>query len=461
MISKSNMRVALINLPWEVRGRFGVRAGSRWPFTAPLAPEGHLPYIPFPFFLAICAAVLKKDGIEVLLIDAVAQKFGIDAIIEKIKSFSPSLIVAETSTPSFENDLFLLKKIKEKFAQGFMALAGPHATVFSKEILESYPIVDYVFRGEYEEAAAELARHLATGLMLDEVRGLSYRAHGRLRINPCRESIKVLDELPWPERAALPMERYHDGFCQMPFPSVQMLSSRGCPFACTFCLWPQVIYNERRIRFRNPITVVDEMEYLVKEYNFKAVYFDDDCFNVDKRHVLEIAGEIKKRGLSVPWSAMARADLMDEETLDALAASGFYAVKYGVESVSQAVLEGIKKNIDLKKTRQMIYKTKERGIKVHLTFCLGLPGETKKTIQDMKSFVCELNPDSCQFSYATPFPGTEYFRQVQERGELLSEKWSDYDGNAKCIVKTEELSACDLEEARKELERLFKDNKVV
>jgi radical SAM superfamily enzyme YgiQ (UPF0313 family) len=450
------MRVVLVNLPWEVRGRFGVRAGSRWPFTAPPVPKGHLPYIPFPFFLATAAAVLKKDGVEVLLLDSIAQELNINETIEKIKFFSPTLIVVETSTPSFDNDLFLIKKMKECLVPGSVALVGPHATVFSQQILEHYPVIDYVFRGEYEGTLLDLVRHLATGSKLSQVRGLSYRESGQVLENPRRLSIEPLDELPWPERASLPLERYHDGFCQMPFPSVQMLSSRGCPFACTFCLWPQVIYNERRIRLRNPRAVVDEMEYLVKEYHFKAVYFDDDCFNVDKNHVLGIAGEIKKRKLSVPWSAMARADLMDEGTLDVLAGSGFYAVKYGVESVSQAVLEGIKKNIDLKKTRQMIQATKDQGIKVHLTFCLGLLGETKETIRAMKSFIQELKPDSCQFSYATPFPGTEYFRQVEERGELLSEEWSDYDGNVKCIVKTGELSACDLEEAKKDLELLFK-----
>ena len=157
----------------------------------------------------------------------------------------------------------------------------------------------------------------------------------------------------------------------------------------------------------------------------------------------------------VPWAAMARADLMDEELLKALVASGLYAIKYGIESADQNILDFCKKNMDLNKTYQIIKLTRKLGIKVHLTFCLGLPKETKQSVQKTIRFIQDSQPDSLQVSFATPFPGTEYFRYVNDKGYLLSDNWSDYDGNSKCVIKTQELGCRDLERIRIALNNNF------
>jgi radical SAM superfamily enzyme YgiQ (UPF0313 family) len=125
--------------------------------------------------------------------------------------------------------------------------------------------------------------------------------------------------------------------------------------------------------------------------------------------------------------------------------AGLYAIKYGMESADQNLLNFCKKNMDLDKAYRIIKVTKKLGIKVHLTFCLGLPGETRQTIQKTISFIQEVQPDSLQFSFATPFPGTEYFAYLEQKGWILSKDWSDYDGKYKCIINTQELSGADLE----------------
>jgi len=449
------MRIILANPPWNENGRFGVRAGSRWPFTSQPEGDGYISYIPFPFFLAYTTSLLKKENKEVRLIDAIAEKIDEQKLIEEIKSYNPELVVIETSTPSFKNDLRIIQNIHLNLPDCQIAICGPHPSVFPDQILREYNFINYILIGEYEYTLLDLVNHLENNLGLQSILGLAYWEDGKIRINNPRSTIDNLDNLPWPEREDVPVYKYNDGFAGLPTPNVQMWASRGCPFQCIYCLWPQTMYREHRYRKRNPIDVLDEMEYLLKRFNFKAVYFDDDVFNINKMHVLGICKEIQRRKIAIPWAAMARADLMDEALLESMVDTGLYAIKYGIESVNQNILNSCKKNMDLKRTREIIKLTKKLDIKVHLTFCLGLPGETRKTVNETVRFIQEAYPDSFQFSFATPFPGTGYFKYVEEKGYLVSKDWSDYDGNYKCVVKTDELSDEDLERIRIALNNNF------
>lgn len=442
------MQIVLLNLPWNKDGYQGVRAGSRWPFTSKPQNDGQLLYIPFPFFLAYATALLKKKNKSAKLIDAIAERIKEPELFLKIKDYNPQLIVVETSTPSFKNDLRIIYEIHQQLPDSKIALCGPHASIFPQEILNSYSFIDYILIGEYEITLLNLVDALDNNLNLSVVLGLAYRLDEKIKINPRQPSIDDLNILPWPERSDVPIYNYNDGFANLPKPNVQMWASRGCPFQCIFCLWPQVIYNEHRHRMRNYVDVVAEMEYLVKDLNFKAVYFDDDVFNIDKEYTLSICKEIKRRKLDVSWAIMARVDLMDEEIIKSLADAGLYAIKYGIESADTNVLSFCKKAMDLDKAVNILGLTRKYGIKMHLTFCLGLPMETKNSILKTKSFLKSINPESFQFSFVTPFPGTEYFRWLKEQKLLLSEDWDIYDGNNKCLVKNDNIAASELEEIR-------------
>jgi len=209
------------------------------------------------------------------------------------------------------------------------------------------------------------------------------------------------------------------------------------------------MYGSNKYRMRDPMKVVDEMEWMVKEKGFKSVYFDDDTFNINKRSVLAICNEIKKRKLNVPWAIMARADTMDEEMLLALKGAGLVALKYGVESASQRIVDGIGKKLDFKKVKKVMKMTRGMGIKYHLTFMFGLPGETKRTMRKNIRMALKLDPDSVQFSIATPFPGSRYFNMLDEKGYILSRNWEEYDGYNTAVIRTEKLAARDLEEGRR------------
>lgn len=443
------MKVLLTNPPWKKSDeRFGVRAGSRWPFTQRAKKSKALNYIPFPFFLAYAAALLEKErGLEVKAIDAIAEGLTDDEYFEKLLSFRPDLILAETSAASFSEDLHYAEESKSLLGDNIIyVLAGPHVTIFPEETLAENPTVDCCLLGEYEWTFRELVLFFKSGHIVPEnIKGLAYRnSAGKIIVNE-RRPLGDIKELPMPAWHHFPMMNYKDYFCGIPAPMANMLASRGCPYRCSFCLWPDVMYGSHSYRTRETESIVDEMEYLVKKYGFKTIYFDDDTFNIGKHRILEICSEIKKRGLKVCWAVMARADTMDEEIIVAMKEAGLCAVKYGVETGSQHILDLTGKKLNLDKVKNIVKSTKNAGIKVHLTFTVGLPGETHKTIRKSIAFALALDPDSIQLSLATPFPGTRYYNEALEKGYLLQENSSLYDGALTCVVRTDELTVKEIE----------------
>ncbi|MCM8784405.1 MAG: radical SAM protein [Candidatus Omnitrophica bacterium] len=448
---KDDFKVVLVNLPWQRDGKWGVRAGSRWPH---IKTEEENNYQPFPFFLAYSASLLKNNGFEVYLIDCLAEKIDFIKLKQKIKEIKPQLLLAETSTPSLYNDLEILEQLSGNFP---IALSGPEANIRKKEFLERNPFIDFVLVGEYEVTLLELVKSIKENLSFQNILGLIYRSDGEVKINPPRPLIKDLDSLPWPLREGLPMESYIDAPGEMPLPSVQMWSSRGCIFKCLFCLWPSLMYQGNIFRTRNPLKVVEEMEYLVKEMGFRSIYFDDDTFNIGKERVLEICRQIRKYKLNIPWAIMARPDLMDKEMLSALKEAGVWAIKYGVESGEQKLLDKIGKNMNLQKAIEMIRLTKKLGIKFHLTFMFGLPGETMGSIKETIELAIDLAPFSLQFSLVTPFPGTSLFEYCKDSEEIASYDWEAYDGNYNCVINTEALTSKEIENFKNLALQIWRD----
>lgn len=436
------MRILLANPPWRHKDRKGVRAGSRWPHLK--APEEE-DYLPFPFFLAYAHNLLKKKGFDSEIIDAIAEDMSEKSFFEKIKEINPEIIFLEVSTPSLDNDKRLIRKMKE-FFDIRIAVAG--MAVIDKKFMEDNPKVDFGLFGEYEYTLLELFDNLEGQKDISNIKGLIYQKNGKVVKNSARALIQNLDELPWTYTEDLPMKKYHDCPGSIPTPSAQIWASRGCPFNCTFCAWPQIMYKPYTYRTRSVRDIVDEMEFLQKK-GFRSIYFDDDTFNVGKKRMLQLCKEIKKRELNMPWAIMARADLMDKEILTVMKEAGLHALKYGVESSSQQLLDNCNKKLDIKKAEKNILLTQKLGIKTHLTFTFGLRGETKKTIQDTIDFAIRMDPESVQFSITTPFPGTKYFEELKSEGKLISDKERDFDGNFKAVIKNEELSPKELEAAVK------------
>ncbi len=436
------MRVFLGNPPWSKPGFYGVRAGSRWPHMEASCSQ----YRPFPFFLAYSAGLLEKHGYFPRIVDAIAENISEVAFLHKIEKYSPHLIVLEVSTPSFSDDLKLVHAIRQRLgSQPRVALCGPNHLMVGSSFLETHPEIDYVFRGEYEFILLELVQTLEQGKQPDHILGLNYRTtDGKVVVNPERPLLKNIDELPWPSRHQLPMMAYYDEAGGIPQPSAQVWASRGCPFQCIFCVWPQLVYGGANYRVRDPIDVVNEMEWLVRTYQYKSIYFDDDTFNIGKPRMLKLCQEIESRKLGIPWAIMARADTMDREILEAMARANLFSVKYGVESADQIIVDNSGKKLDLSRVRETVAITKELGIQLHLTFTFGLPGETLETARRTIDFALELDPNTVQFSICTPMPGSRYFDMLEHKGYLCSTDWSSYTGFDSAVIRTDALSPDDL-----------------
>lgn len=440
------MRILLLNLPWKIGNKKGVRAGSRWPH---LKNKQEGDYLPFPFFLTYTSSLLKKNKLSTYLIDAIAEDLTGQKLFTCIKKINPSIILIETSTPSLNFDLDYAQKIK-KFLDTKIVFVGCDANIARPSFLKGCRFVDFVIQGEYEFSFLNLVKNIQNNTSLNNISGLIYRDSKNRIIKNKTGVLCNLDDLPWPDRDSVPIYNYLDAPGGMPLPCAQMLASRGCPHKCVFCAWPQVMYRGANYRARNVKDVVDEMEYLVKEKGFKSIYFDDDTFNIGRARMLKLCKEIKERNLKIPWAIMARADLMDEELLREFKGTGLFAIKYGIESANQKILDSSGKNLNIKKCEKIISITKSLGIKVHLTFMFGLSGETKGSIIETIDFAKKIGPDSVQFSIVTPFPGTQYYNSLQSEGKITSKNWRDYDGNHNAVIRTEHLKENDLIEAQRQ-----------
>ena len=403
------MKVLLSNPPWfpDNGQRWGIRAGSRWPFTTPVGAD----YYPYPFLLGYAASTLIQHGIEAHMVDSILTRESISSYFERLHSIPFDYVVIETSTPSIDWDLQLASEIHAK-GLGKVILAGPHATVFAEDLIER-PFVHAVLKGAYELN------------LLDAVTS----GEDRIYDHNLAEDV---DTLPFPYRDTTSY-RYSDRFPITPCgPMLQMWGSRGCPHRCVFCLWPPVMYRNRYCP-RKPAAILAELEDVLGRLpRFTSIYFDDDTFNVGNERMLELCKGLKDIGL--PWSAMCRADTVSIETFEAMRDSGCYAVKLGVESGCQELVDRCNKKLNLKTVEKVTEALKRMGIFVHLTFTFGLPGETMDTIRRTRAFFRRVRPNTAQESYCTPFPGTPFYDFLKESQKLDIQDWTQFDGARTSIV---------------------------
>ena len=492
----------------------GVRAGSRWPhqfeYRSAGPVNGHIPeliggYIPFPVFLATAAALAKKHGHESEMRDSVASGETYEHYYAHVEAFQPQAVVIETSTPTLKHDIGVVNEIRKRVPNVTVFFSGMHFELEEASFLERYSQVDFTVYGEYEFATVTVLDRLEKGETdFNGIEGLIYRSNGaavKAAVEPVQadasqdhghdhdhagggcgtgakeesgapktlrllkkdevaaptvvrndfKKLVPMEQLPWAERDGLPMENYYDGVCGLQRPQLQLMATRGCPYGCIFCGWPQMIYRGPKYRVRTVQDVVAEIKANLEKVPYKSFYIDDDTVNIRKQYILDLAKAIKEAGLhTIPWGTMGRADLMDEEMIIALKDAGLFSIKYGVETADQTLLNEIKKNIKIDEVIKGIELTKKHGIKVHLTFTFGLPSDTPETIERTIQLACRLPVDTVQFSITTPYPGTEMYRMYKKNGWLLNENWEEYLGSHRAVARTANFTAEQLEDAVKQ-----------
>ncbi len=397
-------------------------------------------YLVPPIFLAAAAAYLKKQGIDTRLIDAAAEGWDEDKLDRRLAGISPRLTVIEASTISIRRDAETARRITERYG-GEVALVGTHVSALPEQSLREFP-VDYVCVGEYENTILELARALTGEGRLEEIAGLGWRDEGgRIRINRKRLPAD-LNTFPIPLYSQLPLEKYWDPIARN-HPCVPIRTMRGCPFSCSYCVAPQVMYGGK-VRYRDPALVVEEVRTLIG-MGVKEIFIDDETFTVSRRHVLAVCQGLKAAGLRVDWSCFGRVDQVDLELLEEMKSAGCYMIRYGVESADREILGSIGKGFTPDQTERSFALTRSLGLKTHATVMYGSPGETSETMRQTLEFTLRLKPDYAQFTIVTPYPGTRYYRELEESGRLLSRNWEDYDGSCRMIVRLDSLSPEEVE----------------
>ncbi len=377
-----------------------------------------------PLGLAYLGAVSERGGDEVRILDMEVEESPLSLVLREER---PDLVGITANTIQIKAAWRVAQEIKAEMAVPIV-LGGPHPTVLPEESAQR-PGVDIVVRGEGEATWVDLCPRLEAGASLEEVEGISYRQNGRVIHNPDRPPIADVDSLPFPAHHLFKMERYTNlqpTLDTVEGKSFSMLTSRGCPYRCTYC--SQIL--PRVWRMRSPENVVAEWRWLVKDLGAKEIGILDDSFNIDRQRVLAICDLLISQGLNhVPWIMIngIRANLVDEELLGRMREAGCIRTAFGVESGNQEILDTvIDKRLTLKEIRAAFRAAKSVGMQTIGFFIIGLPGETEETIEDTIHFACELDPLVANFSMATPFPGTEMREVVLEKGRLLAQDWDDY-----------------------------------
>jgi hopanoid biosynthesis associated radical SAM protein HpnJ len=400
MVMASVMKSHLLNPPsFE---NFDGGAGSRWPATREIESFW------YPVWLTYPAGMLEGSR----LLDAPPHKISGQQTVEIAKDYE--FLVLFTSTVGFQSDLKLVRKIKEVNPGMKVAFVGPPVQIKPEESLRASPDIDFIVRGEFDHAVTDYAK----GKPLGAIANASYLKDGKLVHNTTRPPLQTaeLDELPFATevyKRDLTIERYNVPFLLNPF--VSFYTTRGCPAQCTFCLWPQTL-SGHTWRMRSVDSVAREFEQAHRMFpQAKEFFFDDDTFNIRKDRVLELCKRFKPVGFQ--WSCTARVH-SDYETLAAMADAGARLFIVGFESGDPQILKNIKKGCTVEQARTFAKNCKKVGIRIHGDFIIGLPGETRQTIQKTIDFARELDCETIQVSIAHAFPGTELYDQALANGTL-------------------------------------------
>lgn len=398
------------------------KAGSRWAHKREKVAKG-FQYNPFPFNLAYATSVLLKESYEADIKDCEALQWDLNEFYKYIEKFNPDYLVVETSTPSYYSDLEIIKNLKCK-----KIAVGAHATACSKQaIKDGY---DYVIKGEYEFAISRIIR-----------------GDGPIIESPL---IKDLDSLPHPPWDLMPMEAYNEPICIGK--NVTLMTSRGCKFRCKFCLNP-VYFGFPNFRTRKVSNVINEVNILIDKYNPDEVYFDDDAINLDESHLSKLCEEMKKIGKD--WVCMGNV-LIKPEMIKKMSESGCTAYKFGVESIDSEVLKNIPKPIKKEDVVRTVQACKKYGLRTHATYMIGLPFDTPEKTHKTVEFALNLKTDTLQFSIATPYPGTEFFKICERNKWLVTKNYSMYNASLNTPVSYPYFKKEEIEEAFIEANKAYK-----
>lgn len=392
-----------------------------------------------------------KKGHEVKVVDCITKHYTTEQVIELVKRYKVDYIVGELTTSTCTEDYRVLTAVKKAYPKGKIVIGGTHATALSDQVVTECRAIDVVVRQEYDFLLADLVE---AGENYSELAGITYRKGEKVVHNPDRQWTEDLDDIPFVSQIYEKFLNPNDyGYSLAGNPMVQIFTSRGCPFRCNFCSYPENMTG-RNLRKRSVKNVVDEIEYICRKMPYiKEIFIEDDTFTADRSRVLAICDEIIRRKLKPVWSCNTRADL-PYDVMKRMKEAGCRLLVVGFESGNQNVLNETKKGIKLEQSIEFSKNTKKLKLKVFGCFMIGLKGDTRETIEETFRFAKKIYPDMVFFQQAVPFPGTGFYAWVKESGYLITEdysKWLNKDGYLNCLVNYPYASAREIEKIRDNL----------
>jgi radical SAM superfamily enzyme YgiQ (UPF0313 family) len=373
-----------------------------------------------PLGLLYIASYLNKNvNCKTRILDSLAKKMSYKEIEQFIRDYRPDIVGITAHTHNLIDVILVADTVKRIDKNIYVCLGGPHIDAFPQEaiIINS---VDFVIPGEAELTFAELVKTIEEKKDLRKVRGTLFKDDGKILQTETREEIGELDGLPFPDRSLLDYKKYYS-ILGSGSVMTTMISSRGCPYECTFCSTPKGFYRKR-----SPENVTDEMQECFN-LGIKEVHFIDDTFNVEPDRVIKICEEIKKRKLKIKWSFRGRIDKITKPLLASLKESGCYRIHLGVETSSDEGLKKLKKGVTIGQIKQAFKLIRDAGINTVAYFLIGCPHEkNRQDIIRTIDFSKEIDPDFALFNILMPYPETELYKEGLSRGVLKRDCWKEF-----------------------------------
>lgn len=376
-----------------------------------------------PLGLASIAAYLRKKSIAVSIIDAEAEELSLTQLKEKIIERGPDIIGITSMTPTVHDDIAVAQMAKDLGIK--VVIGGPQVNAMPQETIQ-LSCIDFAISGEGEYPMFKLVEALTNKLALDNVPGIIFKDENGKIIMRTPYIHDQLDELPIPAKDLLPYQRYFSLISKGRLSTV--CTGRGCPFNCGFCFKQP---SDKKIRYRNPKLVVDEVEEDVNRYGANEINFVSDSLTAKESFIKDFCQELISRKIKVSWIAATRVDCITRELVKLMKAAGCRSLRFGIESGSDKILELMGKNIDKQKMRQAFKWAREEKIETFAYLIIGYFHETVETVRETLDFVKQLKPDLLMYNIATPLPATRLFEQAAREGLVPEDYWQKFllDGN--------------------------------
>jgi len=404
-----------------------------------------------PLGLLYIASCLQKYGHKINVIDYDNDNITDDKFKSFLRKNRPDAVGFTATTSSINHAVKLAGYVKQ-IGDIPVMIGGIHATIAPEKVIKE-KCFDFVIFGEAEQTAVELVRELCNkNKDFSNVKGIVYRKKGKAVFNEARPVIKDLDTLPFPAIGLLKNKYLPPDALKTP--AISIFTSRGCPGRCTYCCTKNIF--GLKLRFRSVKNMIQEIESLLGK-GIREIHIMDDNFTVHKKRVLDFRDMLKKKGIetSFVFGNGLRADMIDEDILQALKDMDVLSVGFGVESGNQEILDRIKKDIKLETVEKAYKLSKKFGFQTWGFFMIGLPGETKETVRDTIDFAKKVDPDFAKFLILKPYPGSEVFEELNEKGLIFDFDYENYGVYTKPVHNLPNLSSEEIGKLHKQAFREF------